>query len=410
LGELMSRHDDGAMGPNRWLLLAVAVGAQSMTTWLANAPIFLIAHLHLDRQMSLADAGLLASTALAGGTVALIAWGVVVDRIGERKALLLGLTLATVAGLASAAASDNRWLAVTWFGIGVGTASMNSASGRLIVGWFPPSQRGTAMGVRQTALPLGAGFAAFAEPVLAADHGLRAAMLVPSLAVAIALLAVFVVIVDPPRVDVATAAAAGQLANPYRGDRRLLRIHAASVLLVVPQFTVWTFIVVWLIDGRGWTTAAAGALAAVTQILGALGRVGAGWWSDRVRSRLRPIRVIAVAAALTMFSMGIVESTPLAVALMVAATIITVADNGLAFTAVAEIAGPYWSGRAMGMQNTGQYLAAAAVPPAVGALIADRGYGFAFALVALFPILAIAVVPNDTNRPGVDVDESAAVR
>jgi sugar phosphate permease len=381
------------MGPNRWLLLAVAVGAQSMTTWLANAPIFLIAHLHLDRQMSLADAGLLASTALIGGTVALIAWGVVVDRVGERKALLLGLTLASAAGLGSVATSDTRWLAVAWFVIGVGTASMNSASGRLVVGWFPPSQRGTAMGIRQTALPLGAGLAAFAEPVLAAAHGLQMAMLVPTLAVAAALVAVFLIIVDPPRVDVATAAATGQLDNPYRGDRRLVRIHVASVLLVVPQFTVWTFIVVWLIDGRGWSTAAAGALAAGTQVLGALGRVGAGWWSDRVGSRLRPIRTIAVAAAITLFLMGVAEPTPFAVVLMVAATVITVADNGLAFTAVAEIGGPYWAGRAMGMQNTGQYLAAAAVPPVVGALIADRGYGFAFACVALFPMLAIAVIP-----------------
>jgi MFS family permease len=190
---------------------------------------------------------------------------------------------------------------------------------------------------------------------------------------------------------------------------------------VVPQFTVWTFIVVWLIDGRGWTTAGAGALAAGTQLLGAVGRIGAGWWSDRVQSRLRPIRTIAVAAALTMLLLGIAEPTALAVVLMVVATVITVADNGLAFTAVAEIGGPYWAGRAMGMQNTGQYLAAAAVPPAIGALIADRGYGFAFAFVALFPLLAIAVVPagsgthdeNSRRIPGEargDVDDSPAMR
>jgi len=47
----------------------------------------------------------------------------------------------------------------------------------------------------------------------------------------------------------------------------------------------------------------------------------------------------------------------------------------------------------MGMQNTGQYLAAAAVPPAIGALIADRGYALAFAAVAVFPVLALAVLP-----------------
>ena len=47
----------------------------------------------------------------------------------------------------------------------------------------------------------------------------------------------------------------------------------------------------------------------------------------------------------------------------------------------------------MGIQNTGQYLMAAAVPPTVGALIAERGYAIAFAGVAVFPVLALAVLP-----------------
>ena len=47
----------------------------------------------------------------------------------------------------------------------------------------------------------------------------------------------------------------------------------------------------------------------------------------------------------------------------------------------------------MGTQNTGQFLAAAASPPVVGALIAARGYGWAFGLVAVFPLLAIPLIP-----------------
>src|SRR5205085_5003479 len=147
------------------------------------------------------EAGFLASSTLVGSMATLIAWGAAVDRIGERRALLIGMTVGVVAGIASAASSSLTWTAVTWCAVGVGTASVNSASGRLIVGWFPPAQRGTAMGIRQTALPLGVGLAAFAEPVLAAEHGLRVAMLVPSAACAAALVAVFARIVDPPRVD-----------------------------------------------------------------------------------------------------------------------------------------------------------------------------------------------------------------
>jgi MFS family permease len=103
---------------------------------------------------------------------------------------------------------------------------------------------------------------------------------------------------------------------------------------------------------------------------------------------------------------------------MVVATVVTVADNGLAFTSVAEIGGPYWAGRAMGVQNTGQYLAASLVPPFIGALIADRGYAVAFAVAALFPLLAIAIVPvageaavsENPGKPRGDSDESPARR
>ena len=78
---------------------------------------------------------------------------------------------------------------------------------------------------------------------------------------------------------------------------------------------------------------------------------------------------------------------------MVLATVVTVADNGLAFTAVAERAGPFWSGRALGVQNTAQFLAAAAVPPLAGLTVTGLGYPATFALAAVFPLAALALVP-----------------
>jgi MFS family permease len=83
-----------------------------------------------------------------------------------------------------------------------------------------------------------------------------------------------------------------------------------------------------------------------------------------------------------------------AAVVFVIATVVVVADNGLAFTSVAETAGPSWSGRALGVQNTGQYVAASIVGPAVGALIGLVGYPLAFVAIALFPVAAIPLVPR----------------
>jgi sugar phosphate permease len=385
--------------PNRWTMLAVGMLAQIAGTLLSNAPLFLIPYLHLERGLTLVQAGLLASTPLFATTLSLVVWGVVVDRIGERLSLTIGLAIVTLGGLGAALSTSYVALGASWLLAGIGAASTNSASGRLVVGWFPPRRRGTAMGIRQTALPLGIGLAAFIVPVTAEAQGLRAALLVPTVVCAVAMIAVTLLVVDPPRPSRAEAEQLGQLANPYRGSSTLARIHVASILLVIPQLTVWTYMLVWLIDARHWSTAAAGALVGSTQLLGAAARIGVGWWSDRVGSRLGPMRVVAVTTLLTMLTLGVLEGTGLAVAIMIVATAVTVASNGLAFTAVAELGGPFWSGRAMGVHNTGQYLVAALVPPLVGALVTDRGYAIAFASVGLFALLAIPIVPVRNERP-----------
>lgn len=374
-------------------MLAVSMTGQVAGTVFVNGAPFLIPHLHHDRGLSLAHAGTIAAAPLAGVMVSLVAWGLVVDRIGERASMTAGLVIVTIAAFGAALADSLLGLGL-WFLVGgIGAASANSASGRIVVGWFPAQRRGTAMGIRQTALPLGVGLGALLVPNLVKGHGLTATLLVIAVICAAATALSATLLADPPRPTRTEASGLGHLVNPYTRDSRLWRIHLASSLLVIPQFTVWTYMLVWLIDDQGWSTFAASVLVASTQLLGAAGRIGAGWWSDRVGSRLEPMRIVALAAAAMMLALGLLSGTPLAIALIVIATAVTVADNGLAFTSVAEIGGPYWSGRAMGLQNTGQYIVSALVPPLVGAVVSGKGYGFAFAAVAVFPVLAIPLIP-----------------
>jgi hypothetical protein len=73
--------------------------------------------------------------------------------------------------------------------------------------------------------------------------------------------------------------------------------------------------------------------------------------------------------------------------------VVTVADNGLGYTAVAELAGSEWSGRALGVQNTLQNAAAVATAPLLAAVIGDSRYALGFAVVAVFPLLAVPLTP-----------------
>lgn len=382
-------------------MLGVSTAAQAGSAVMIHGPAFLIPALHRDHGLTLAGAGLVAAAPIAGVMVALVAWGAVVDRLGERFVLLAGLIATAIAGMVATRTTDPVPLGLALLAAGAAAASTSSASGRVVVGWFPPRRRGLAMGIRHMSQPAGVGLAAVTMAVLALDHGIAAALWVPTAAALVSIGAVALTVVDPPRPERTVVTGA----NPYRAEPRVLgylsRIHLVSVLLVVPQFLVWTFALVWLVDQRGWHPGAAGTLVGLAQLTGVLARVAAGWVSDRVGSRMRPLRAVALTAGAVMALLALTDAltSPLAVLLLVAATGITVADNGLAFTAVAERAGPFWSGRALGAQNTAQYLAAAAVPPVAGLAITHLGYAATFALAAALPLLAAPLVPVGEEHP-----------
>lgn len=395
-----------------WVVLALGVLAQTAGTLVVTAPALLIPYLHANG-LSLAQAGLLASAPTAGMVLTLIAWGAVTDRIGERVVIAGGLVLTTLA-VAGAwlAGDDTLLLGVAFLAAGMTSASTNAASGRVVVGWFPKERRGLAMGIRQMSQPLGVTLAAVTVPQLAEASGIRSALVLPVLLCAVLAVACAFGIADPPRPTrkrsptadtsnpTGATSATSATTNPYRATGFLWRIHAVSILLVVPQFTLSTYGLVWLVT-LGWSTSAAGLLVGAAQFVGAIGRILVGSWSDHVGSRVGPLRVVAVSAAVVMAVLALVDVAhlPAAAVVLVVATSVTVADNGLAYTSVAEAAGPAWSGRALGAQNTGQFIAASVVGPGIGALVGLVGFAGSFLLVAALPVLALPLVPRTDHSP-----------
>ncbi|NKQ57977.1 MFS transporter, partial [Amycolatopsis sp. K13G38] len=377
----------------RWGILALGLAAQTAScSFLYGIP-FLVPEMRADAGFSLAQAGTVVAAPSIGLLFTLIAWGAAADRYGERLVMALGLGASGLLLLGVGLGAPSAGLMFALFLLaGAASASVNAASGRAVMGWFKPSERGVAMGIRQTAQPLGVGVAALALPPLAQHWGFRAAMLFPAgFAIVVALLAAWLVI-DPPRP--AKKAGEAKPASPYRHPT-LWRLHGASALLVVPQFAVSAFAPVYLVSAHHFSPLAAGWFLAAVQALGALGRLGSGYWSDRVGSRLRPMRQLAVASAAVMLLVAVGDATwPWLVLLaLVLAAVITVADNGLGFTASAELAGISWAGRAMGAQNTAQNIAASLTPPLLGLVIGDSRYALAFCVAAIFPTLAIPLTP-----------------
>ncbi|RFA22153.1 MFS transporter [Subtercola boreus] len=380
-------------------MLALGLFAQVAGSLAITTPAFLVPLLNSERGLSLGEAGLLVAAPSVGMVLTLILWGALADRVGERWVIGSGLAVAALAVLGAVLSNDLVSTALFFLVAGMGAASANAAGGRLVVGWFPSNRRGLAMGIRQMAQPLGVAIAAIVIPPLAEAAGVSLVLVFPLVVVSVAALLALVFIVDPPR---GPTAAAGPVptrpVNPYRTSSLLWRIHTVSVLLVVPQFVVSTFALVWLINSEGWQPLAAGLVVGISQLVGAFGRILVGVISDRVGSRMGPLKAVAASASLVMVVLALTdwfELSAFAAVGIVLASAVTVADNGLAFTAVAESAGTGWSGRALGAQNTAQYLAAAATAPLVGVLIGAVGFAGAFAITAVLPLVSLPLIPPD---------------
>jgi sugar phosphate permease len=377
------------------LILALGWSAQAaMCCYVYGIPV-LVPAIRQNYHVSLARSGVVVASPGLGVLLTLYAWGYAADRIGERLVIVSGLAGATVFLIAACFVHSLVVLCVLLAFAGAAGASVNSASGRVVLGWFTVNERGLAMGVRQTAQPLGVGIAALTLPALARND-VRTAFIFPAALCAVVGLLVLLLVTDPPAAATRDSPHTG---SPYRTPT-LWRVHAASMFLVVPQFAVSAFVLEYLVHERHWPVLAAGRLMFAMQVAGAAGRVAAGVWSDRVGSRLAPMRQIAVASALTMLAVAIGDARHSAFVVVAFAigAVVTVSDNGLGFTAAAELAGPRWAGRALGAQNTAQNVAAILTPPLLGVLIEGSSYAWGFVVAAIFPVIAIALTPVPTRR------------
>ena len=93
-------------------MLSVGMIAQIAATAYVNAAPFLIPYLHLVKGLSLVEAGFIASAPLVGTMLTLIAWGWIVDRIGERTSMTIGLALLTAASTAAAMSTSYVWIGI----------------------------------------------------------------------------------------------------------------------------------------------------------------------------------------------------------------------------------------------------------------------------------------------------------
>jgi MFS family permease len=329
--------------------------------------------------LSLAEVGAVLSGHWLGTLVTLLPWGFLTDRIGERIVLGTGLGACGLL-LVAAGWADTFWqLYLLLFLAGAAGASVNAATGRAVMGWFDVSERGLALGIRQAAVPAGGLIGALVLPQFTVHHAyaiLGGLCLLGAAAGAILLR-------EPEHLPLEVVDVEWTIR-----DRRLWRLCVVSGLYVVAQMAILSFVVLYLHDERSLGKGEAAAVLGAVQVVAMVLRVAAGRWSDKLRTRTVPLARIGIAMSVSLAVATGLLNAPLflLVPAFVVAGSLTMAWNGVAFAAVAELAGRARSGAALGVQQTALALASVGTPLAFAAVVSAGSWSLAYGLAAAFPL------------------------
>jgi sugar phosphate permease len=349
-------------------------------------------------RLSLSETGVVLAAIGIGMLFTLLPWGFAADRFDERAVIAVGLVGAGVAFGVAAETTGFGALVGALIAAGALGASVNAASGRAIMGWFPPGELGVALGIRQTAIPIGGALGASVLPILG---GTRPAFYtLGGACIAGAIVATAFMRSSPttePELEIS------DVGRPLH-DRRMWLLGGGTALFLTAQIGITGFVVLFLHDHRHVSTHAAAALLASINVLAIGARIGSGRISDRMHTRLRPLRVIGVALAAATAAVAVLVDAPLAVLVpaFAVAGVLSMAWNGLAFAAAAEAAGASRTGAALGFQQTLLGVVVAGAPPAFAAAAASS-WRLAFALAAVGPlvgVLLLRAVPEARTRTG----------
>lgn len=367
-----------------------------------------LASLMADLGMDKATGGLLGSLTLAASAVGGVVFGVIADRYGRTRALILSILIYSVFTFACGLAQSIVQLAIFRVLLGIGMGGEWASGAALVSETWPAEHRGKALGLMQSAWAVGYALAAIVNMLVLPTFGWRAVFFV-------GVIPAFFTLwvrrsVREPDVWLRTRhqqADAAPFTRMFSGG--LLRITLVITLMNAFTMFAWWGFNLWIpaylslsadSGGVGLSPVAMSWFIVAMQVGMWFGYVTFGFVSDAVGRRQTYVVYLLVAAVL-MFTYASVREPWM---LLVLGPFVAFFGTGYfsGFGAVtAELYPTAIRATAQGLTYNAGRIVSAAAPFLLGSVAQRRGFGFAFGIAAASFVAAAAcwvAIPETRGR------------
>jgi predicted MFS family arabinose efflux permease len=354
------------------LTMAHVVGTLPIVSVMAMAPV-----IQSDLGLSVTQVGLLVSGYYMAQTIGAVPAGGLADRVGVGGALLISHGLLMAGALIFSLADAFSGAVAGTVVMGFGYSIVNPSTAKGILTWFSARRRATAMGVKQTGVPIGGVLAAVNGALVTLFSWQSIFVTIASVTFISGLLCVLLV---EPQHGGAHKSIAATLRQMLRVGRvtNIRVLFLANIPWNMGQANFFSYLTIFMRDAAGASQPVAGLVMGLAQLSSAVGRIGWGVISDTLFRGARKWITVGLCGASVVFMLAMTAVEPglglwLGVALALGLGMTIASYPTLAQTLAVESVEPGQAGAAMGYSLMGTSIGGVIGPPIFGAVVDYSG-------------------------------------
>ncbi len=340
-----------------------------------------------DLALTYTMSGALTSVYFVGYAIGQVPWGALADRIGSRRVMVASILGIAVSTILFGFAQGFWQAALARLVAGLLGAGVFVPGVRLVSGWFPPEERGTALGILSIGGSVGLITSSTLSPYIATIIGWRATIMGIGL-LGLTLTAVLWMTLKDNEAEERTGGD-GDLRDVL-SDRSFWALGAIQMARLGANYAFIAWLPLLLQEEFGMSLVAAGAAFSFFNVAGMVANPLGGIISDRLGERIVLLVSFAVLAVSTFAFTLVKGGLPMYAVILVIGWFINFVRSP-SFALIPRLYGVERAGRVSGIQNTFASIGALILPFLIG-YIRDATDSYWAGWIALALILGAVAV------------------